>query len=327
MREIKDLFLMAGNIRRFIILTILRCPFDALRTIIQASFLQLAFNKIGMNDQIGLYYACAMFGIGSLLLFLYNGTVWTLYAAYVTRWVSAIRKKLFFHIAGLSLREIEARTAGEWITRLNSDVQAAVALLDQPLHLPHAVVSFVNVCVTSVILTAVDPKLFGLIMLFAVPNLLISQLFAARSMTKLSAKVQEATANNSADMNALVICADTAMIYDAQGFLLRRFEESSLELKKTNMKIHHRRAIESVLQPLTGMGGFLVILLMGGSWVAAGIMDFGQLAAVFQYRAGLLLGSMMLANSLTNIRSALAGVKCVNDTLRIAKEEQVWKNH
>lgn len=320
MRNVYDLFLMAGNIRRFVILTLLRCPFDAVRTIIQAGFLQFAFGRISLNDQIGLNYACLLFGIGSLLLFLYNGTVWALYAAYVTRWVGAIRKKLFFHISCLSLQKIEARAAGEWITRLNSDVQVAVALLDQPLHLPHAVVSIVNVCVTSLILALVDPKLFGLIMLFVIPHMLISQLFVARSMTKLATEVQEATAKNAADMNALVICADMAMLYNAQGFLLRHFEQSSLELKKRNMRIHHRRAMENGLKPLTGMGGFLAILLIGGSLATAGIMTFGQLVAVIQYRTGLLVSMMMLANSLINIKTALAGVKRVNDTMHITME-------
>lgn len=71
---------------------------------------------------------------------------------------------------------------------------------------------------------------------------------------------------------------------------------------------------------MTGMGGFLAILLIGGSLATAGIMTFGQLVAVIQYRTGLLVSMMMLANSLINIKTALAGVKRVNDTMHITME-------
>lgn len=94
-KDIQKIFKMAGGVRTFVILTILRCPFDALHTVIHAGFLQFAFRAINMRNQDQLFNVCFLFGIGSLILFLYNGTVWTLYAAYVTKWVGKIRRKLF----------------------------------------------------------------------------------------------------------------------------------------------------------------------------------------------------------------------------------------
>ena len=76
--EIAKLFKVAGKTRRFIILTLLRCPFDALHTVLQASFLKFAFSAINKGNKNELFHACTLFGIGSMLLFLYNGTVWTL---------------------------------------------------------------------------------------------------------------------------------------------------------------------------------------------------------------------------------------------------------
>ena len=320
-REIGKLFKMACKVRLFIILTLLRCPFDALQTAIQASFLQFAFNSINKGSQEELIHVCVLFGIGSLLLFLYNGTIWTLYATFVTKWVGTIRRKLFRHISCLSLQQIEAKPSGEWITRLNADVQEATAILNQSIHLPHAVVSTVNIGVSSMILVLMDPGMFGLIIMFVIPHILISQLFIAKPMIRFAMNVQEAAARNATDMNALVTCADTAILYDAQEFLLRRFEKSSLELRKANMKIQHRKAMGSGLLPLMGMSGYLVILLIGGGWMAAGTMTFGELTAAFQYRGGVLVGSMMLINSLVNIKTALAGVKRVNETMRIELEE------
>ena len=226
-----------------------------------------------------------------------------------------IRRKLFGHISCLPLRQIEAKPSGEWITRLNIDVMAATALLNQPMHLPHAVVSAVNICVSSMILILMSPGIYGLIIMFVIPHILISYLYIAGPMTRFAMNAHNAAAKNTADMNVLVTCADTAVLYDAQKFLLKRFEESSLELRKANMKILHRRAIESGLLQLPGMCGYLAILLLGGGSIAAGTMTFGELTAAFQYRGGLLKGLMMLLNSLLNIKTALAGVKRVNETM------------
>ncbi len=88
-----------------------------------------------------------------------------------------------------------------------------------------------------------------------------------------------------------------------------------------NMKIQHRIAVGNRLLPLMGMSGYIVILLIGGSRIAAGTMTFGELTATFQYRGGILKGAMMFINCLMNIKTALVGVKRVNETMRIKTEE------
>ena len=45
-RELRKLFNITGMLRRFIILTLLRCPFDALYTAVQALFLKHAFDAV-----------------------------------------------------------------------------------------------------------------------------------------------------------------------------------------------------------------------------------------------------------------------------------------
>jgi len=320
-RELKQMFVMIGSVRRFIILTILRCPFDALRTVFQAIILKHVFDAISSNDRGRMYFVCMLYGVGSLLLFVYNGTVWRLYATYVVRWVGMLRRRLFEHVSSMSVRQIEDKGPGEWITRLNADMNVAAAILNQNFHLPHAVVSTVNISVSSVVLALFDPLMFGLVILFVIPHILISRLVIAKPMTRLAADVQKQIAANSADLDALITCADTALIYDAQDYLMRCFGESSLNIRKANMRLQHRRALGNGLMPLMGMTGYLVVLRAGGRIIAGGDMSFGDLTAVFQYRGGILAGSMMLINSLINIRTAMAGVMRVNETMSITPEE------
>lgn len=103
MRGLKKLFDITGMFRRFVILTLLRLPFDPFYNIIHALFLKHAFDAVNDTDKSALATACALFGVGSILLFLNNGTVWTIYSAFVARWTAALRRKLFRHISSLSL--------------------------------------------------------------------------------------------------------------------------------------------------------------------------------------------------------------------------------
>lgn len=192
--------------------------------------------------------------------------------------------------------------------------------------LPHAVVAVANILVSSGILIYRSPVIFALVMAFVIPHVWISQRFIALPMTALKNRSQQATARNTNDLDALIGCADTAILYDAQGYLLRRFEQSSLELRHTHMAMRRRTAAGGALLPLMGMTGYLVLLLVGGRWIASGEMTFRELTAAFQYRGGVLVGLMMLVNSLMNIRASRAGIARVLEILNIPSEQALWTN-
>lgn len=324
MRTFRRLFKFTGGFPRFVMLLLLRCPFDAALNLARAIYLKHAFDAIQTGNHRGLSVACLLFGIGSLLLFLYNGTIWRRYATYAIRWTGRLRQRLFEHIAGLPLAAIEARSGGEWITRLNADVQSAAAMLASPLHLPHAAVAIVSICVSAALLIAADPVLFGLILAFVLPHALISQVFLARPMTAYAAGVQEAKAENTTDLGTFIACADISILYGAQEFLLTKFRQSSLNIRSTRMKMQRRNAVSALLLPLMGMGGYLAVLLIGGARIGGGEMTFGTLTAVFQYRGGLMMGLMMIFTCMMNLRASLAGVNRVRATMEIPLEENAY---
>jgi hypothetical protein len=72
-------------------------------TFVNAIFLQQAFNAITNNNSYHLIVACIVFGVASLCTFLYNGTVWSVYAApIVAKMESRLRVILFKKISSLS---------------------------------------------------------------------------------------------------------------------------------------------------------------------------------------------------------------------------------
>lgn len=319
LRELLNLFKVTGGGRLFLYLLLLRCPFDALRSILQAYFLQYSFYAISDKSYNNLYFVCGIFAIGSLLLFLYNGVIWMRYAAYIIGLESNLRKKSFEHVSRLSLIQIDSKSSGEWFARLNTDVQ--MNILSKPLHIPHGIVALLNICVSGVILLRMKPWIFILVILFLIPHILISQLYIAKPMSMFATKLQEATGKNTTDINALITCADTAVLYDGWNFLLKQFEDSSLNIRKLNMYIKKRSSLGDAILPMMGMGGYLTLLLIAGTQISRGTLTFAELTAAFQYRGGIITGALMFSNSLISIKSALAGVKRLNETLNMKLEE------
>lgn len=316
MREFKALFNKTGGWRRFMVLLSIRCPFDALRTALIAVFLQQGFEAIQAGSIEGLRQIYFLFAIGNLLLFLYNGTVWAIFATNEIRWTGTVRKLLFRKITHISFQQLDVKTSGEWITRLNADVRTATAMLGV-LQLPHAVVAVVNIGVSVVMLGIVNPMVLLFTLLFSLPHGWINYFVVAKPITLLSAAAQEETARNAGDLSAMVVCAEVSALYDAQDFLLDRYRKSSLAIRHARMKIKKRQAVTNGLLPLIGMSGYLVILFFGARWIQGGIMTFGALTAAYQFRGGIMTGLMMLNNCLLNMKTSLAGVRRVNETLNL----------
>lgn len=316
--EIAGLLKRTGGGIRFLLLLILRAPFDSAWTVIHALFLQRAFDSVAQNNTAGLTDACLWFGIASACLFLYNGTIWRTYAPFVTRMEGKLRTQLCRQIASFSYERIKAVSSAEWMTRLNMDVEMPFS---RPLHLPHAACAVMNISVSAAILWRIDPAVLGWVMLFAAPPVIINQLWIARAMPKLNQKALEAAAENTADLTALITCADMAAMYDAQDHLMERFEKSSLDLMRAQMKMRLKQALSAGILPIFGLGGYVVLLVVSAGRIADGNLTFGGLTAAFQYRGGILKGVMMLINSLISIQASMAGIRRLNDTMSEKTEE------
>ncbi|MCL1792801.1 MAG: ABC transporter transmembrane domain-containing protein [Oscillospiraceae bacterium] len=320
-RDIRGLFKITGGGKKVMLLLLLRCPFEAARTFINAIFLQSGFDAINNGNINGLYFACMIFVIESLLLFLYNGTVWTINSVYVAKWTGTLRRKLFGHIStNLSLQRVESRTSGEWFTRLNHAVYSATAILAQPVHLPFLAVGTINAAVSSVMLFRMSPEIFGLVILFVLPHMLANQIIT-KPIPELWRSSLMHSAHNATDFNALINCADTAILYGAQEFLMKRFEASSLNTRKTNMKIRRRFSLDGAFASLFGMCGYLVLLLAGKGWIDAGTMTFGILAAAFQCRGGIIAGAGAAITGFRQMQSSVPGIGMVNEIMDTRPED------
>ena len=319
LRDYLKILKVTGGGWKYALLILVRSPVDVLFTWTQASFLQCAFNAVGQADGSGLMEACLFFGIATFCIFAYNGTVRLFFAPFCVRMERKLRIKLYNKISTFSYEKIESLPHGEWLTRINTDVQMPFS---QPAHFPSAVISIVNISVSAIVLWSINPAVFGWVILFVIPHIIISQLLIARAMPELNRKSLEATAKNTGELTALITCADVTALYDGHDYLLKRFEQSSLDLLRAKMKIIKRNSLGSAILPLFGLSGYLVLLIVSGGWIADGHLTFGDLTAAFQYRGGVLVGSLALINCLISIQASMAGIRRLNEKMSEKTEEQ-----
>lgn len=310
--EMKKLLKITGGGLKFIILLIMRSPVNIYMTVMQALFLQYAFHSVEQNNSEQLRVVCIFFGVASFGIFLYNGTIWSIYSPFVVRMESRLRVKLFEKISKFSFQQIESASHGDWLTRMNSDVQMPFS---QPIHLPHAVNAILQICVSSIILWCMNSKIFLLVMLFVIPHILINQFLIARVMPKLNKQSLEAAAKNTDELNALITCADIAMLYDGHDYLIKRFEKSSLNLLQVKMKIRKRNALSDAILPMFRISSYLILIIVSSMWIIEGEFTFGDFTAASQYSLGVSLGAMMLINCLISIQASMAGILRINETM------------
>lgn len=293
----------------YIKLLILRCPFDAILTIINAYFLRYSFESICQGSEIKLRNACMYFAIACTLLFLYNGSIWSLYARFVTRFVGKLRKMVFSSFLHMLFKKFDEKALGEWMTRLNTDAQMTINLVNAPLNIPHAFVSVVNIAVSSLLLYHINTTLMFITLLFVIPHVVVNRELVYTKVARLMEQSQEYVERNVTCFAAFITCADIVSLYDAKDFVMEAYEESSIEIVRSNLRIHKKRAINSLVIPLFGMGGYIVILLLGLVMIRRNVLTFGTLTAALQYRGAILMGTMLFINSMTEIRTNAVGLR------------------
>lgn len=304
-----------GVWRKYLFLLFFRAPFDAVRTWMTAKLLQSVFRCLETDQAGSLMEICVVYGLICAILFLYNGVVWSQYAAFAAGTEVRLQKKMFNKILSLSLSRVDNRLSGEWLTRLNSDIQAAFTMMNGPLNIPHLTVAVINTMLSSLLMLKSSLLLLGITWVFIFLQLFINYKTVFAAVPKLKEESQNAMAENTSAIKPLITEADTILIYDAGELMMQTCDRNSRKLMKINMKIHVRSALSDMGMRLFGIGGYLMILLVGYGFISDGTMAFSDVVYCFQVRGSIMAGMFMLVTCLNNLRANSVCIKRVCDTL------------
>ncbi|MDE7131068.1 MAG: hypothetical protein K2O65_04615 [Lachnospiraceae bacterium] len=315
MSDLGKLIREMGVWRKYLFLLALRAPYDAVRTWMLASLMRSVFRCLEADNTGSLLEICIVYGLLCMMLFIYNGVVWSNYAAFAARMEVRLQQKMFHKILGLPLRRVDSRFSGEWITRLNSDIQAAFTMMNGPLNIPHLTVAVINTMVSSFLMLKSNLLFLAITWVFILLQLFVNYKTVLEAVPKLKEESQNAMAENTSAIKPLITDADTILLYDAEEMMMKKCEENSRKMMKINMKIHVRSALSDVGMRLFGIGGYLVILLMGYGFIPSGTMAFSDVVYCFQVRGSVMAGVFMFVTCFNNLKTNSVCVKRVCDIL------------
>lgn len=315
MSDLFNVIRKMSTLRKYIFLLILRAPFDALRTWMLAGLVKETFLCVEAGTAEELLAICMFYGLLCALLFFYNGTVWSVYASFAAKIEARLQRMMVDKMLRLPLRQVDGHKSGEWITRLNSDVQGAFMLMNGPLNIPHMLVAVINTVFSVLLLFRSSLQLLVVTGLFILPQLLLNYKIVLKHMAELKTESLKAMEESTSAIKPLITEADTILLYDAGDLMLQKCEESSLKLMRIHMSMHVRNALSNVVMRLFGSGGYLALLLIGYSMIGDGRMFFADVVYCSQVRGSVLTGVLMLITCFSNIRANSVCAKRINDTL------------
>ncbi len=313
MRELGRLIKRMGIWRKYMFLLLLRSPFDAVRTWMLANLMKSVFQCLETDDAGALPVVCAGYGLICTMLFIYNGIVWSHYAAFSAKTEVRLQEKMVNKLLSLPLKRVDSHFSGEWITKLNSDIHAAVTMMNGPLNIPHLAGAVIGTLVSSFLMLRGSLLFMCITWIFIVLQLFANYMAVIKAVPKLKEESQNAMAQNTSAIKPLITDADTVLLYDAGTLLMKNCEETSRKLMKSNMKIHVQKALNDVSMRLFGIAGYLTILLIGYGLIREGRMVFSDLIYCFQVRGAVISGMFMFITSLNNVKANSICIKRVHD--------------
>lgn len=305
-----------GLWKTFVIVMILRSPFDFLNSMLNAnmleSFIRLTDQRYGDN----LSRTFWIFLMFTLLLFAYNASVWATVAVKTDMMLHRrLRMKLLESMLSRTQQEMEEYSEGDWITRINNDVDKVADYMTAPINFMHSMIAVVNLVFSSMILIMLNPTLFGVSIFLMIPFFILSGIVIVRNIPKFRKNAQESFARYTNWTAPIVEAGDAITVFDGQDIVLDKVREESERIMRENVKAHRRTALSSAVTATSGMTGYILLLLIGNSMIGTKIKDFAELMKITQYRGHMMMGVMCVNSGINNMKTNLTGAVRVDEIL------------
>lgn len=315
-KEVRKMLKEAGVWKRFVIMLMLRSPFDILNSIISANLMASFIGIIeeGQKDKLLLNFLIFLLFI--TLLFAYNMTIWSTIATKTTVLLQKnLKIKVFDGITNLPYDILFDSFGADWVTRLNNDIDKACGYIMSPLNYMHMVIALVNVFISSIIMLFMNVELYIIGIFWVMAAFTINILLVSGKITEYSAIKQKNLVEYTELINVSAKDGEIISIFDGEDFIYQKIEDKSRDILKENMRIHNRLALCNMIYSFSGMIGYLMILVKGNDIMESEYWNFAKLCKMTQYRSNSVMSVNCIYNCIGNMKASIVGVKRVNEVL------------
>lgn len=314
---LKDL----GILKFFTIILLLRLPFDFLSAVLSANMLESFLRLTGNGQSECLWKNFGIFLIFTILLFGYNVSIWATVSIKADMLLQKkLRNRLLTHILSSNSQEMEKYSAGDWITRLNNDVDRVNDYLTTPINFMHVSIATFNIVLSSVVLVILNSSLYLLAILITVPFFILSSVIIIRKIPYYRKKAQKSYADYTNWIEPIVDANNAISVFEGEEIVLKKIEEASKEILRQNVKAHTLTAWSSFFTIISGNTGYLLLLLFGNSMMGTEVKDLAQLFKITQYRGEIMKGILCVNAGLNQMKTNLSGAARIEEILDSEKK-------
>ncbi|MBR4342056.1 MAG: ABC transporter ATP-binding protein [Lachnospiraceae bacterium] len=295
--KVRKILKETGMTKDFIFVMILRAPFNFLNAVLAANMLESFIRLIEIKEEGELLSTFGIFLLFTIMLFGYNMFVWAFVSMKINiRFIKKLRMRVYKSLLSRTGQEMEELSAGDWISRLNSDIDKTDLYLMGPLNFVHLLNAAVNLTLSSIVLFILNKTMLAAALIITLPFFFLSSVVIIRKIPIYKKKSREHYARFTNWMEPVVNASESIRIFEGEELVKTRAEQESLEILRNNMKAHRRNALAAGVNTFSGMTGYLLLLFLGNSMLGRELENFARMMKITQYR-GEMMKSVMMTNS------------------------------
>ena len=305
-----------GMMKDFIFMMILRAPFDFLNAVLASNMLESFIRLVERKEEGELFPNFWIFLLFTVVLFGYNMFVWAVVSMKINiRFIKKLRMRVYKSLLSRTQQEMEKLSAGDWISRLNSDVDKTDLYLVGPLNFMHMVISVVNLSMSAIVLFILNHTMLLVTLAVMLPFFFLSSVVVIKKIPVFKKRSREHYAKFTNWMEPVVNSSEAIKIFEGEELILKKAEEESLLIMKNNMRAHKRTALASGINTFSGISGYLLLLFLGNSMMGSEIEDVARMFKITQYRGEMMKSVMMVNSCIGRMKTNLPGAERVEEVL------------
>ncbi|MBO4921129.1 MAG: ABC transporter ATP-binding protein [Lachnospiraceae bacterium] len=305
-----------GMMKDFIFMMILRAPFDFLNAVLASNMLESFIRLVERKEEGELFPNFWIFLLFTVVLFGYNMFVWAVVSMKINiRFIKKLRMRVYKSLLSRTQQEMEKLSAGDWISRLNSDVDKTDLYLVGPLNFMHMVISVVNLSMSAIVLFILNHTMLLVTLAVLLPFFFLSSVVVIKKIPVFKKRSREHYAKFTNWMEPVVNSSEAIKIFEGEELILKKAEEESLLIMENNMRAHKRTALASGINTFSGISGYLLLLFLGNSMMGSEIEDVARMFKITQYRGEMMKSVMMLNSCIGRMKTNLPGAERVEEVL------------
>jgi ATP-binding cassette, subfamily B, multidrug efflux pump len=238
-------------------------------------------------------------------------------AGVTQRSIYRMRNDVDRKLARLPLRYFDSHPRGDLLSRVTNDIDNIGQTLQQSLtQLITALLTIVGVLVMMLVISPI----LALVSLLAVPlSLVITVLIATRSQKQFAAQ-WKSTGTLNGHVEEMHTGHAIVKVFGRQKEAIAVFDEENERLYQAS---YRAQFISGIIQPalnLVSNLNYVIVAVVGGLRVAAGVMSLGDVVAFIQYARQFTMPILQTASIVNVLQSAVASAERVFELMDEAEE-------